>query len=168
MSEFHKSRHTIDGKYGHCKECVSTRMRIYHMKNAKRNYERTRKWVTENPEKTRAYKAAWKKRNPQKELASVQRRNAIKRGLPSGFTVKDWQEIQEFFDYRCIYCGKPDVLQQDHFLPVALGGGYIRGNIAPSCCLCNTTKSSKHPRVFVEEGRLKQPYRQLLVKLCYA
>ncbi|KKN21776.1 hypothetical protein LCGC14_0922020 [marine sediment metagenome] len=142
--------------------------REHHKHNAERIRAKTRRWYQENKEYANAYSMQWEKDNPEKRRAIIKRREARKHSLPSTFTSDEWEEILEMFGNRCIYCGNPGKMEQDHFLPVALGGGYVRGNIVPACKTCNTTKNSKHPRLFVEEGRLKQPFRQLLVKLCYA
>lgn len=149
-------------------EWVKERRRKYYKENAEHIRARAQKWREDNPLRARAQVVDWLRRNPGRMLEYGRRRRMRKRGVPVSFTAEDWEQVLEFFEGRCAYCGEPGELERDHFLPLILGGGYVRGNIIPSCRSCNATKSSKHPRLFVEEGRLKQPYRQLLVKLCYA
>jgi hypothetical protein len=62
------------------------------------------------------------------------------------FTPSDWKQALEHFDNKCAYCGKPlTKAQQEHFVPVAKGGGYTKNNILPSCAKCNSKKSASDP-----------------------
>lgn len=78
------------------------------------------------------------------------RRYNKERKLPHDFTLDDWQEILTVFGGRCAYCDEEvDKLEQDHFIPVAMEGGYERGNILPACPSCNRRKSDKSPLNFL-------------------
>lgn len=66
------------------------------------------------------------------------------------YSVKDWHNALEFFKRRCAYCGKKTRLHQDHFIPLKLGGAYIKGNILPACPSCNYKKNAQHPIVFLQ------------------
>jgi len=67
------------------------------------------------------------------------------RGMVKNYTSADWQKVLAHFDSRCAYCGKPGHMQQEHFLPVHLGGHYTPDNIIPACAGCNSKKKEKDP-----------------------
>ena len=85
--------------------------------------------------------------------------------LPNSFTKQNWYEVIDAFDNCCAYCGSDESIEQEHFVPVSLGGGYIRGNILPACRKCNREKLAKPPRQFVTSPT---EYRKLLEMLCVA
>jgi hypothetical protein len=71
-------------------------------------------------------------------------RNSRKNNLPYDYSDCDWESCKTVFDYKCCYCGEPsDKLQQEHFVPVSKGGGYVRENILPACPRCNISKKNK-------------------------
>ena len=75
----------------------------------------------------------------------------VKTGRPS---AEVWagirQRIFQRDDYTCQYCGaRGGVLECDHVLPVARGGGHCDDNLATACFDCNRSKSAK----LVEEWR---------------
>ena len=81
------------------------------------------------------------KRNVAKAL-----RRARQQLLPNTLTVEQWRAIKNSYHYRCAYCGtKPDILTQDHVIPIAHGGGTTCDNIVPACLQCNTRKSINPP-----------------------
>jgi hypothetical protein len=70
------------------------------------------------------------------------------RGRPKYTADKHFQEIRDFFDNRCCYCGTelvPGQIAQDHL--VALNkkdlGLHAWGNIVPSCSKCNAVKQGR-------------------------
>ncbi len=93
----------------------------------------------------------WRANNPEEAAKQVRisgkRREARKRQLPATLTVKEWEHTLEYFERSCAYCGKPSIeLHQEHFIPVAKGGGYTKENIVPACPDCNQSKSDALPR----------------------
>jgi len=66
--------------------------------------------------------------------------------LPPTLTIDDWQQALDHFGNRCAYCGEVcDQLHQEHFIPMAKGGGLTRDNIIPACPDCNYDKLDKPP-----------------------
>lgn len=55
-------------------------------------------------------------------------------------TIKQWEECEKAFVYKCAYCGKKRKLTQDHFIPLSKGGEYSLNNIVPVCLSCNSSK----------------------------
>jgi 5-methylcytosine-specific restriction endonuclease McrA len=69
------------------------------------------------------------------------RREGRKRGLPITLTEEEWQKILSDYHRSCIYCGRENIpLAQEHWVPVARGGGYTVDNIVPACTSCNSRK----------------------------
>lgn len=178
LSSFAKNAGRPDGYNGWCKECIrqwalqnSEQRQMYYaayrienreaVKANKHQYyethkdaikHKTRMWEINNRDKSRAGKKAWKARNPLSVITNTNRRRARIKDLRHSFTVDDWLRVVERFDNRCAYCGASDVaLEQEHFIPVVMGGHYEFGNIVPSCGECNRRKSGKHPSDFLSE-----------------
>lgn len=77
-------------------------------------------------------------------IASFHRRRSRLFNLPSDLSKEQWENIQVAYNYRCAYCGeKIEHPEQDHVLPVLLGGAYTASNIVPACRLCNSSKGTK-------------------------
>ena len=59
-------------------------------------------------------------------------------------TAKQWAELVDQHEGRCAYCGvSPNVLTQDHVVPVNRGGAHSIDNIVPACQPCNSSKGDK-------------------------
>lgn len=155
------------GFYGECKKCHNAKSKLYHndnrenilekkreyyqenreyhlsyfkkynIKNSKKNVERARMWVKNNPERAR-------------ELAvmGVNRRRAKMKKLKSDFTRMDWIKCKDYFrdengKIECAYCNKKMTnATQEHFIPIHKGGDHTAENILPICLSCNSKKSA--------------------------
>jgi len=153
------------GKRAHCRECQNETNRQY--KHSDRGREKNKEWKRTQKGKicTQKYRdkpetKEKRKRNSNKEDAKLrrkiyrasdwykmlkrlanQRRKALKRQLPATLTADDWLYVKQEFGNRCCYCGEaPDVMSQDHFIPVTKYGEYVMGNVLPACMRCNTSK----------------------------
>ena len=104
----------------------------------------SKKWSNANPEKRKAVASAWSDANPEKRRQYKHRRRAAKRSLLSTLTVAQWEDIKQHFDNACCYCGKKELLHQEHFLALSKGGEYSHDNILPACRSCNSSKGSKN------------------------
>ena len=66
------------------------------------------------------------------------------------FLPKDWEGVKEYFNGKCVYCGKPEgketKLYRDHAIPINQRwlGMHRHGNIVPACQECNSDKSARH------------------------
>jgi len=106
-----------------------------------RAYRQTSKYKETNRKRVREFNQTEKG----KEYRVVQqhRRKARLKDLPQTYTAMEWRDDKARFDYHCAYCGKElSRFHQDHIVALINGGPYIRGNILPSCDVCNTDKSS--------------------------
>ena len=61
----------------------------------------------------------------------------------NGLPLSDWKKVINYFNNECAYCGdKNTELEQEHVIPVNLGGKYEMGNIIPACRRCNSSKNN--------------------------
>jgi len=74
-----------------------------------------------------------------------QRRARVAGASVNDFTKAQWQEMQEAYDHRCVYCGKraKGHLTQDHLTPLSQGGAHTATNIVPACRSCNSAKGNR-------------------------
>jgi len=147
LEAFYRNRADASGRRDWCKECV-TEYSSAPVARARANARRRERYIF-NPEyKARrvAQNLAWTQQHPEVGRRATQKRRALVAGLPHDLTENDWLATLKEFSYRCAWCGVTDVpLQQDHFYPPRLGGGYTRDNIVPACAKCNVAKSDRHP-----------------------
>lgn len=69
------------------------------------------------------------------------RRKVRECGSSGEWRWSDFMRIAAKFDYCCAYCGvKPDRLDPDHVIPLAVGGPNTSTNLLPACSACNSDK----------------------------
>jgi 5-methylcytosine-specific restriction endonuclease McrA len=106
--------------------------------------ELTRQWQVKNADRYHEYNKQWKKENADKVCLQGQKRRASKRGSGGTITAKEWRELQNKYDNKCLCCGKTGgKLTLDHVVPLALGGTHTIDNAQPLCSLCNSKKGAK-------------------------
>jgi len=142
-----------------CKDCYNKRHRGYRAKDVEkaRQYGRdryhkdpdkanamTRKWQSEHPETVKATFKERYSRNPDKILAKNRNRDAKIRGNVGGVTEREWKEVKDRHENKCLCCGASEVnLTMDHVVPLKLGGLHSADNIQPLCLSCNCSKGAK-------------------------
>lgn len=104
-------------------------------RRSKLNYERTKKYRKQNPEKVREF---------------TQRRHGRKFGRLRNGTIKSIFDLQKG---HCAICKtKLDkTYHVDHVQPLARGGLHREDNIQILCAKCNQKKSSKDPIEYMQE-----------------
>lgn len=109
---------------------VAISRRDYYERNREEVISRSREWATNNPEKVRMAKAD-----------NRRKRRAAKHAGRGNFTAREFRELCEKYDNRCLCCGDTDtVLEADHIVPLTRGGTNDIGNIQPLCGSCNRKK----------------------------
>lgn len=71
-------------------------------------------------------------------------RQARLRGASGSFTLLEWQEILEQYNYRCLACGTTENISIDHIIPVSIGGTNYAANLQPLCKSCNSSKQAHY------------------------
>lgn len=139
LREFGSNRSTRDGLKGSCRSCSNELTKAWRRKNRKR-------WLTYN----RRNVNEWRKKNPERLLAQVAKRNQRLRDLPGGCFRRsrpDYLARVAYYGCLCAYCGDPyEVL--DHAIPISRGGTNHAANIRPACQACNLSKHAKTPAEF--------------------
>jgi len=139
-----------DGLDYKCKECRADKLATLDAKAKK--LESQTKYREKNRQRI----------NCQKKI-DKQTKKSDENGLSSSFIINDWEEIIEYFNHKCAYCGSNCIqLQQEHVVPVMKGGHYIKQNIVVACQMCNRDKDIKdmeewyRGRPFFSEQRLQK------------
>jgi HNH endonuclease len=118
--------------------------RDYARKNRERISEYAKEYYVANKEAIREKIREYEKLNRHKRVIREQRRRHKIRALPYDFSELDWFTCLDYFNHKCAYCvSSENNLQQEHLIPVANGGGYVKENIIPACGSCNVSKKDK-------------------------
>ena len=153
-----KKRWRKDNKYRQYQKEYQKEWKIEQRKEntpyAQRQKELKRKYYQSIKGKKEA--ARWRKRNIKKILEWNRQRLLQKRGIVGFHNNKEWEELKEKYNYRCIQCGisekklrtiwlgTPFVkLTKDHIIPSSKGGTDFINNIQPLCVSCNARKHNQ-------------------------
>lgn len=90
-------------------------------------------------EQYRAWRAEWRKRNPNKIRAIYHNR----RSAEGSFTPEELRELFDRYGHMCLRCGSTEDICADHIVPLARGGTNYIWNIQPLCRSCNSGKGTK-------------------------
>lgn len=154
----HRAQKILDAKKyqeQHKKE-LSLYMREYRKKKPEimKAIENKRIRPSSHKEKFNQYCKKWKKNNPDKRLASYQKRRALING---GFISAD--ELIKLRNSQkgiCFYCLKPldnnGRGHLDHKIPISRGGKHEIDNVVFSCSTCNLKKSTKTSEEFLNDN----------------
>lgn len=160
-----KSKKTIDGFVGHCKNCIKqwrdensdvfkqygAEYRETHRDKAR---ETTQEWRENNRDRDRENSNNWRKRNPERAQLRSRRHDAKKRELPIDFTNDDWIKAVNHFGGKCAVCERfPGLwrkLSADHWIPLVSPDcpGTVPHNMIPLCHGidgCNNSKNEADP-----------------------
>ena len=139
------------------KELILERARIREEKRLAEKDSRLKK----AKEKAAAYRAAYKKKYPERRKAEKLNRKLKIRtsGVLSNDIVKTLMVSQNCL---CVYCKKDirDNFHVDHIYPVARGGTNTDDNVQLLCPECNLAKSDKDPVVFLASFKHNSQHEQ--------
>lgn len=101
---------------------------------------RSKRWRANHPEREKEVTAKYKRSHPQTSKIAWQNWRARKKKNGGTFKTKEWIELCEKYDNKCVKCGERKKLTVDHVIPVSLGGRNDISNIQPLCAKCNREK----------------------------
>lgn len=175
---FCRSSRDSTGLNSKCKAC-QTVTNVENWKLGKhvdrnRTNENAKRWRGRNPGKVRDLMRNYQKKYPEKMRLYVRRRDALKRNLPKGFTLADWQFSLDWWKGCCAYCGRPPgslrILAMDHYIPLKSPDcpGTIPSNMLPACSKnrgCNNLKSYSDPELWVIATFGENKGRKILARI---
>ena len=134
-----------------CKECIRKSRRSNRVEENQRRHE----WLSRGGRQViNQYMRKWRQKHPHyKEHQKITYREYNSRSGRGRINRKDWQNIIDAFGNTCVYCGKPEKLEVDHFIPQSLGGRNDFTNFVPACRRCNASKGNLHPSIFLSPER---------------
>jgi 5-methylcytosine-specific restriction endonuclease McrA len=111
-------------------------------------------WEHEHKEERLRYKAEYRRthkktitlyreKNPDKFKVFKQNRRAREVQAIGSFTAKQWRDLCDRYNNKCLGCGKKRKLTADHVVPLSKGGTNRISNIQPLCGSCNSKKGTK-------------------------
>jgi len=120
--------------------------------NRERVNEKTRLWREANKAGWSAYMEAWRKTHRENTRAHDSARRAQSKLSPEDRTIS--------IEYRkaiandpCYYCGRlEDMMEVDHYIPLAKGGTDHWWNLVHACADCNRRKHAMHGDDFLLLG----------------
>lgn len=127
------------------------------MKSKQQIKEYRRKYYLKNKDRIKMQNEQTRKKNPHKALAryrkyaktkkgkyAIYKSNAKRRGLVFDINLKEFEQIT---NSKCYFCGDNacGIDRLDSTI------GYIKGNMVPSCAMCNKMKQTYTEQEFVEK-----------------
>ena len=88
----------------------------------------------------------YKIKNREKIKANNQINRVKRKGAIGSFSGKEWLNILEKYNFRCVFCGVHDSISKmtvDHITPLSKGGTNYIENIQPLCFKCNRKKGNR-------------------------
>lgn len=119
------------------------RSAIYH---ARKLYLERYKASLTDEQKTRYAETAlaWARDNSDKVNNKTKRYRARKHGAAGSHTLEEWLGLCANYGWKCLRCGEPRLLTEDHIEPLSKGGSDYIENIQPLCGPCNSAKGVKN------------------------
>lgn len=111
-----------------CKECNNKYASTYH---------------DNNKEIHAVYGVSYRGNNKELFRMHNNKRRVLKQNANGIFTLQQWEELKQLYNYTCLSCGKsePEIqLEIDHVIPLSKHGSNDISNIQPLCRSCNASK----------------------------
>jgi len=145
-SEFREDKRTRHGVSSYCLKCKPVYLDLDKKSQGhKRWYAENRDVIyTSIRDKVIAAVRAHQKANPNKVRTWHSNRRARIRGNGGTITEKEWKDLCDKYDNKCLCCERNDMpLTLDHVIPIDSGGPNVIANAQPLCGSCNSRKGTK-------------------------
>jgi 5-methylcytosine-specific restriction endonuclease McrA len=124
----------------------------YQQEHRDERAEKAHQYNQEHKAELAAYHRKYWEEHPEICRISSARRRALLLEAEGTFTVDEWLQVLEDFDYCCAYCGvQLDAPTMDHVVPLSKGGTNDIDNIVPACKSCNSRKRDRDLNEFLKE-----------------
>jgi len=70
-------------------------------------------------------------------------RRARLENCEGSYTHREWTELLNKYEGKCLQCGSTENIEADHVVPITKGGSNSIENIQPLCRRCNRKKWTK-------------------------
>lgn len=143
----------------------------YYKEYRKKNNDRIKEYRDNNKEYHKIYYKEWIKNNPEKQFNKHHNRRVRKQNQGNGITGEQWQEMMNYFDWKCAYSGEyiggnknSSIRTIDHIVPLSEYGENEIWNLVPMHRTYNSRKSTKDVEMwypvqdFYSEERLNKIY----------
>ena len=140
LSEFIKKG---NGFSAFCKVCQAKHSKEWYSGNREKKLSKAKEWVEKNKSRMAELTAKWYRNNPEKVKARNHNRRAREKQADGKFTEKEFKELCQKYENKCLCCGKHGNLTPDHVVPLCKGGKNTIDNIQPLCLTCNLKKARK-------------------------
>lgn len=144
--DFYRDRTRADGRTHRCKECDKAKAWAWQRANREKACATRRAWRLQHIERYKATRHARHARRRIEERAVIRDKNRRRRAaMRAGMSDFDKEVSVEYrraiFGDACRYCGElRDVMQTDHYAPIAMGGTDEWFNLTRACQTCNAVK----------------------------
>lgn len=134
---------------------AAARLREYRKthREVMRRIESRRKRPPEFRQRFNEYAKAWKRRNPDRVLASHQKRRAMLSRTENPATAQQIREKRESQRGLCSYCCQPldnnGRGHLEHQVPISRGGSAGIDNVVFACSICNLSKGTLTASEFI-------------------
>jgi len=139
-------------------------MKAWHDKHSScpirkaRKLEKSHLHYIANKEQLNSQHKQWRKKNPGKWRALMQKRRALEKGATINLkSIQKWMvEVKSKPFSTCYYCSNsipsPEI-HFDHIIALSKGGSHSVDNLCVSCESCNLSKSAKPIQAWVKMGQ---------------
>jgi len=132
-------------KYSLHKSEIKEAIKKWRIENVEKLKETARLWRQRNTKKIALYNRRQRERFPEKVRLNNEKRRAREKGALGTITAKEWKELLDKYEHKCLCCRRNDVkLTLDHVLPLALGGTHTIDNAQCLCSRCNSKKGARY------------------------
>lgn len=129
LHNFSNNKNSRDGKQGWCQQCM----------NKKRQ-----EWANSNPDRDKELKDRFKQTDKykigKKNIKYKRREKLNKTPKEIRLTARQWKDVLEKYNHKCLSCGTTESITIDHIKPLSMGGMNTANNVQPLCHTCNSLK----------------------------